>query len=511
MNSPLKVSIAFFFVLLLGVFHPTVTAEVPPNIVLIYTDDVGYGDVSCYGGREIPTPHIDSLADNGVRFTNAHSTSATCTPSRYALLTGEYPWRQQGTGIAPGNAGAIIKPGRFTIASMLQKAGYKTAAIGKWHLGLGGPQGPDWNGAIQPGPHEIGFDYNFIMPATADRVPCVYVENNRIANLDPNDPITVSYREKIGDWPAGREHPELLRMHTTHGHDNTIINGIGRIGFMTGGKTALWTDETIAETLTDKAIAFMKASQSGPFFVYLATHDVHVPRVPHPQFAGKSGHGARGDVILQLDDTVRRVVDALREIGQLDNTLIIFSSDNGPIVDDGYLDGSMENIGKHQPTGPLRGSKYSKFEAGTRVPFIVHWPNRVKPNVSDAAVSQIDLFASLAALVAQPIPSGGAPDSGDTLATLLGESKEGRKFVIEDGHGLAMISGNWKFIPPNDGARTIAHPRMGGDVPIETGNAPEPQLYDLSIDLGERRNVAAEHPAVVKELAELLESVRNKK
>lgn len=186
------------------------TNRLTPNIVIILADDLGYGDIGCYGATKIPTPNVDRLASEGLRFTDAHATSATCTPARYALLTGEYPWRKKGTGILPGNAELIIAPGRTTLASMLQRAGYTTGVVGKWHLGLGGPGGPDWNGEVKPGPREIGFDYSFIMPATGDRVPCVYVENGRVAGLDPKDPIEVNYDHKIGDEPTGKEHPEVV-------------------------------------------------------------------------------------------------------------------------------------------------------------------------------------------------------------------------------------------------------------------------------------------------------------
>lgn len=478
-----------------------------PNIILIYTDDVGFGDISANGGREIPTPNIDRLAAGGARFTNAHATSATCTPSRYALMTGEYPWRRPGTGIARGNAGAIITPDRFTLASMLQKAGYKTAAVGKWHLGLGGAAGPDWNGSIKPGPREIGFDYNFLIPATVDRVPCVFVENDRVVHLDPNDPIEVDYDKKIGDEPTGLENPELLKMGLTHGHNNTIINGIGRIGFMSGGQAARWDDTLIAETITGKAIDFIQSNKSGPFFLYFATHDIHVPRSPHPKFAGKSGHGARGDVILQLDDSVGCIVQTLKQLAIFENTMIVFSSDNGPIVDDGYSDGSMENLGDHRPAGPFRGSKYSKFEAGTRVPLIVHWPKRIKPIVTGALVSQIDLFASFAALVNQRIPEGAAPDSQNSLATFLGESTRDREYVIEHGNGLAIIQDRWKFIPPRKGNTVTAMTKSGPGKPVETGNSPNPQLYDLSQDPAETTNLASENPEIVKKMNTLLDTI----
>lgn len=220
---------------------PQATAPRPPNIVLILADDVGYGDFSCYGATRVATPNVDRLAARGMRFTDAHSSSATCTPSRYSLMTGEYAWRKKGTNILPGDAALIIEPGRATLPSVLHAAGYATGCVGKWHLGLGRGN-IDWNGEIQPGPLEVGFDYSFIIPATGDRVPCVFVENHRVFGLDPQDPIQVSYNEKVGNDPTGRERPDLLAMKLSAGHDGTIVNGISRIGFMSGGKSARWVD-----------------------------------------------------------------------------------------------------------------------------------------------------------------------------------------------------------------------------------------------------------------------------
>ena len=291
-----------FFLALICLLHTGVYAQqLPPNIVLIYADDLGYGDVSCYGAGRVSTPNIDRIAAQGLRFTNAYASSATCTPSRYTLLTGKYAWREKGTGIAPGNAALIIDTAQTTLPSMLQKADYQTAVVGKWHLGLGAEGGPKWNEDIKPGPLEIGFGYSFLIPATGDRVPCVYVENHRIVDLDPNDPVQVSYGKPIGDEPTGKEHPELLKMKYSHGHDQTIINGISRIGYMDGGTSALWVDEDIADVITGKARGFIKKNKNKPFFLYFSTHDIHVPRVPNSRFAGKSGLGPRGDAILQLD------------------------------------------------------------------------------------------------------------------------------------------------------------------------------------------------------------------
>jgi len=477
-----------------------------PNIVVIYADDLGYGDVGCYGATRVATPNIDRLAEQGLKFTDAHASSATCTPSRFALLTGQYPWRQQGTNILPGDARLIIEPGRATLPSLLKQAGYATGVIGKWHLGLGGKD-LDWNGKIAPGPLEIGFDECFLIPATGDRVPTVYVENHRVVGLDPADPIAVSYGKPIGDEPTGRDHPELLKQKLTHGHDATIVNGISRIGYMTGGKAARWVDEEMADVITGKAIEFIGTHKSEPFFLYFATQDVHVPRAPHPRFAGKSETGIRGDVIAEFDWSVGEVLKALDEHGLSENTLVIVTSDNGPIVDDGYDDGAMEALGDHDPTGPLRGSKYSSFEAGTRVPFVVRWPAKIEPGTtSDALMCQIDFLATFAALIGVDVPADAAPDSENHLAALLGESPDGRETLVEQGQGLAFRKGDWKYIPAAPGrkpGRVTARPFDGA--------GPEAQLYDLSQDLGETTNLAEQRPEVVKDMDATLKRIQNRR
>lgn len=481
-----------------------VASAATPNIVLIYADDLGYGDVSCYGATKIQTPNIDRLAAQGLRFTNGHAAAATCTPSRYALLTGEYAWRKEGTAILPGDAAMIIQAGRTTLPSMLQRAGYVTGVVGKWHLGLGAPgQSPDWNSRITPGPAEIGFNYSFLIPATADRVPCVYVENQRVVALDPSDPIEVSFARNVGDDPIGRKRPDLLRMGLSEGHDGTIINGISRIGFMRGGRAARWTDEDIADTITGKAVQFIEQHQRDRFFLYFSTSDIHVPRVPHPRFAGKSGMGPRGDVILQLDWCVGEIVRTLERLGLADTTLLIFTSDNGPVLDDGYRDFAVEMQGSHTPSGPLRGGKYSAFDAGTRIPLVVRWPGRVKPGVSDALVGQTDFFTSFARLTDQPLAHNDAPDSHDLLPALLGESPSGLDHLVEHAAALSLIQGHWKYIEPN------ALPTVNRGTNTELGNDPEPQLYDLSQDIGEHHNIAALHPAKTRELARLLQEIRD--
>ena len=472
-----------------------------PNIVLIYADDLGYGDVGSYGATRVRTPNIDRLAREGLRFTDGHAASATCTPSRYALLTGEYAWRKKGTGVLPGNASLVIPPGRTTLPSLLRLAGYATGVVGKWHLGLGHGE-IDWNGDIKPSPLEVGFDYAFIIPATGDRVPCVYVENHRVVGHQPSDPIRVSYGQPIFSMPTGKANPERLILHPSHGHDQTIIGGISRIGYMSGGKAAQWVDQDMADVLTRTATRFIEDHAGGPFFLYFATHDIHVPRVPHARFVGKTAMGPRGDAIAELDWSVGEILAALDRRGIAKDTLIIFSSDNGPVVDDGYQDDAVKKLASHRPSGPLRGGKYSAFEGGTRVPFIVRWPARVQPGVSPVLVCQVDLIATLASLVGRKLAADDAPDSFDLLSALLGTSAKGRDHLVEHAGVLSLRRGAWKLIDPGKGPTVLANTNT------ETGQTSDAQLYNLAEDLGETNNVAASNPETVRGLRDLLEAVR---
>ncbi len=477
-----------------------------PNIVLIYTDDVGIGDVSCNGTSTVKTPNIDKLAANGVKFTNVHTTSATCTPSRFSLLTGSYAWRKQGTGIAPGDAALLIPTDKETLPAMLQNAGYTTGVVGKWHLGLGPKGGPDWNNEIKPGPKEIGFNYSFLLPATGDRVPCVYVENQKIVNLDRNDPIAVSYTTPLNaDEATGKKNPDLLKMPSSHGHNMSIVNGVSRIGYMTGGKAALWVDEEIADVLVNKSIKFIDNNIQQPFFLYLATHDIHVPRMPHSRFVGKSGMGPRGDAILQLDWTVGAIVGALKKRKLLENTIIIFTSDNGAVIDDGYKDSAIEKLGNHKPNGLFRGGKYSAFEGGTRVPFILSWKGKVtEGKTANTLLSQVDLYASLAALTGQTIQAGNAPDSRNYLASFLNKSDRSREYVIEQSinNTLSIIVGQWKYIEPSNASA------INQNTNTELGNLKSPQLYDLNNDPSEKNNIAEKQLNRTRELKEMLEKVK---
>ena len=491
--------------------HTPSSHNARPNVVMIYADDLGFGDLECYGAVGVKTPNINRLSEHGLRFTNAHAVASTSTPSRYSLLTGEYPWRKQGTDVAAGDAAMIVSPDQYTVADVFKEAGYTTAAFGKWHLGLGAKTGQqDWNKPISPALPDIGFDYSYIMAATADRVPCVFIENSSVANYDSSAPIYVNYNKNFDGEPTGRDNPELLyNLKSSHGHDNSIVNGIGRIGYMKGGGTALWKDENIADSITQHAVDFIKENTDTPFFIYFATNDVHVPRFPHPRFRGTSEMGLRGDAIVQFDWSVGEIVRTLEEQGLLDNTLIILTSDNGPVLDDGYVDQAEELVGEHSPTGGLRGGKYSAYEGGTRVPFIVHWPALIKePAVKEALVSQIDFLDVMANLVGVSNGESLSPDGqSEQTSTWFGENDKGRPYAIgmAQNHTLTLRTSTWKYIEPKGGAAMIPWGPK-----IETGYSTSPQIF-LRTDgeYDETTNKASSHPAVVDNLYEELEKIRN--
>ncbi|MHC4248667.1 MAG: sulfatase family protein [Planctomycetota bacterium] len=477
----------------------------PPNIVIMYADDLGFGDVGCYGATAIPTPNVDRLAAGGLRFTDGYATAATCTPSRYSLLTGSYPWRNERAAILPGDAPMIIPEGMPTLASVLKGSGYATGCVGKWHLGLG--RGDlDWNAEISATPLDVGFDRSFILAATNDRVPCVYIDGRAVAGLDPADPIEVAYGwgKAFPGVPTGRDNPELLKMRPSHGHDCTIVNGISRIGHMRGGAAALWDDERMAEVFLNEAIGFVEEHGDEPFLLYYAFHQPHVPRVPGPRFAGATGLGPRGDVIAEMDWCVGEMTRALERLGLSENTIVIFSSDNGPVLDDGYEDRAVELCGDHSPAGPLRGGKYSMFDGGTRVPFVLSWPGTVEPAESGAVVSHVDFLASFARLAGTELAPDAGPDSLDVLDALLGRSDTGRGEIVTEGTRAKTVvrMGDMVYIPPHEGVAVAWHTK------IETGNSSEPQLYDLAADVGQARNLAEERPDEVDRMAARLADIR---
>jgi arylsulfatase A-like enzyme len=470
-----------------------------PNIVIIYFDDLGYGDVGVYGATALKTPNLDNLANSGIRFTTGYASSATCTPSRYALLTGEYPWRNESAKILPGSAPLIIDTTKVTLPKMLKEQGYHTGIVGKWHLGLG-IGNVDWNKRVSPGPNEVGFDYAFIMAATQDRTPTVYLENGYVVGLNPDDPLEVNYEKNFEGEPTGLENPELCKMMWHHGHNSSIHNGIPRIGFQRGGKSALWVDEEMADKFLGKAQQYIREQKNQPFFLYYALQQPHVPRTPHPRFLGSTELGPRGDVIVEADWCVGELMKTLEEEGLLENTLIVLSSDNGPVVNDGYFDDAVEKLGEHKPWGPLRGGKYSLFEAGTRIPLITSWKGKIEPSVSDAMVSQLDLFSSLAALTGS---EKRGPDSQELLDIFLGKSLEGREELITEATSrTAFRKGSWSLIPPYSGPAKNEH------VNIELGNSEEYLLFNLENDIGQQENLAESEPEKLKEMIETFEKLR---
>lgn len=465
-----------------------------PNIIVIMADDLGYGDLSCYGATGLKTPHIDRLASEGMRFTSGYCSASTCTPTRFSFLTGTYAFRQKGTGIAAPNNPAIIKPGTETLPSLLKKAGYQTAVIGKWHLGLGGPKGPDWNGELKPGPLEIGFDYCFLLPTTNDRVPQVYVENHRVRNLDPKDPLWVGNEKPRPDHPTGESHRDTLRMDWSHGHNQTIHNGIGRIGFYTGGQKARFRDEDLADEWVKQSVKWIEDNKDRPFFLFFASHDLHVPRMPHERFQGQTSLGYRGDAIVELDWCVGELRTTLERLNLDKNTLIVFCSDNGPVLDDGYKDDAVEKLGDHKPAGPYRGGKYGITEGGTRTPFITHWPGTIPSGVSEEIVCTIDLAASFAALTGVEQPNEACLDSFDILGALLGEAgAKGREHLIQQDNGqrgnFGFRVGNWKL--HREGGRNASKPKLS--------------LYNLAEDPGEKNNVISQNEIAADVLSGRLE------
>ncbi len=472
-----------------------------PNIIVIMADDLGYGDLSSYGATGFKTPHIDKLAAEGVRFTSGYCSASTCTPTRYSLLTGTYAFRHKGTGIAPPNSPMVVPQDTVTIADLAKTAGYRTAVIGKWHLGLGGPEGPDWNGQIKPGPREIGFDYNFLLPTTNDRVPQVYVENDRVLGLDPKDPLWVGDRKPSEDHPTGITHRETLKMDWSHGHNSTIHNGISRIGFYTGGHAARFRDEDLADKWVEKSVAWIEANRSQPFFLFFASHDLHVPRIPHERFQGVTKLGYRADSIVQLDWCVGELMKTLDRLGLAENTLVVFCSDNGPVMDDGYKDFALEKRGEHRAAGPYQGGKYSVYEGGTRTPFITRWKGKIKPGVSDEIVATIDLPASLAALTGTPLPKDACLDSFDVSGALLGKpGAKGRDHLIQQDNGqvgnFGFRVGHWKLLRHDSKSAR----NMLVEAQLANTQVPQFQLFDLSKDPGETRDVLAQNTAVAEKM-----------
>ncbi|NNE92917.1 MAG: sulfatase-like hydrolase/transferase [Verrucomicrobiales bacterium] len=499
-----------FFSLLFALSATSVFAAEKPNVIVIMADDLGFGDLSCYGANDFETPYIDQLAAEGIQFTSGYCSASTCTPTRYSFLTGTYAFRRPNTGIAPPSSPLIIPHETTTIADVLGKAGYKTAVIGKWHLGLGEKEkGPDWNGELKPGPREIGFDYNFLLPTTNDRVPQVYVENSRVKNLDPNDPLWVGRKKPSEDHPTGITHRDTLKMDWTHGHNSTIHNGISRIGFYTGGMKARFRDEDLADEWVKQSKKWIAQNKDDPFFLFFASHDIHVPRIPHERFQGVTRLGFRADSIVQIDWCVGELMKAVDEQGLAENTLFVFCSDNGPVMDDGYADEALEKLGDHRASGHFSGGKYSVYEGGTRTPFITRWTGKIKPGqVSDEVVCTIDLATSLSKYVGQEIPENAFLDSLDVMGALLGkEGAKGRDHLVQQDNGkggnYGFRVGDWK-LQRHDSKKTR---NLVVEKKLDNTPVPQFQLFNLETDPAEKNNVIDANPKIAKDLKARLQKL----
>ncbi|MFR9522295.1 MAG: sulfatase-like hydrolase/transferase [Rikenellaceae bacterium] len=461
-----------------------------PNVIVILADDMGVGDISAYGAKRISTPNIDRLANEGLRFNNGYASSATSTPSRYALLTGVYPWKNPNAKILSGDAPLLIPTDQYTLPKMMQSQGYTTAAIGKWHLGMGDGN-VDWNTQITPSANAVGFDYTNLIAATNDRVPTVFVRNGCVVGLEADDQIYVNYKENFEGEPTALTNPEMLKMTWHHGHNQSIMNGIPRIGYQKGGKNAHWVDEDMADYFSGEVKAFLAENKEKPFFLYYGLHEPHVPRAPHSRFVGSTDLGPRGDAVVEADWCVGELIANLEREGLLENTIIIYSSDNGPVLNDGYNDGAAELLGDHNVLDGRRGGKYSLLEGGTRVPLMVYWKGRITPAVSDALICQMDIMPSLAKMLDVETP---AIDGEEYLDVFLGKSEKGRTTLVhEAGARLAYRKNQWVVIPAYDGEAI----NIPGN---ETGYNSEIMLWNVEKDPGQQVDLAAKYPEKVNEL-----------
>ncbi len=457
----------------------------PPNIVYILADDLGYGDVSAYNERgRLRTPHIDQLASEGVRFTDAHTSSAVCTPTRYGILTGRYNWRSTlKSSVLSGYSRALIAPERLTVAELLQQNGYHTAFVGKWHLGwdwafvgdsdnqdqLSSNPAVDFRQPIRNGPAEQGFTYSYGFSGSLDMPPYVYVENRQPTRV-PTD-STVSVDDK-GFWRRGPTGSDFVHA-------------------------------TVLPHLTKKAIRYIeqRAAEATPFFLYFALPAPHTPILPTTEFMGRSNTNFYGDFVLQVDDVVGQVMAALKKQGIADNTLLIFTSDNGCSPKANFEE--LAEVG-HDPSGGYRGHKADIYEGGHRVPFVARWPHRAKRGrVSDEVICTTDLMATVAEITGANLPEDAGEDSFSFLPVLTGEAYASplREATVHHSIGgrFAIRQGDWKL---------ILWPGSGGwsypNTPEDLQGLPAMQLYNLADDPAEAENLVRAYPPRVAKLRALL-------
>ncbi len=507
--KPRLPSVVRVLLITLSLLVPVLSPGVQPNILIIFADDLGYGDISCQGATHVQTPNIDKLASEGRRFTDAHSASAVCTPSRYALVTGRYPARK-GNLYGPVflKVPLVVDPERTSIADVAKDGGYTTACIGKWHLGFGDKTPTDWNAPLKPGPLELGFDYYFGMPVVNSHPPFVYVENHSVVGYDPEDPFV------YGQVARTREFQEKM--------------GVNQIGGADAAH-ALYDDKEVGTKLTEKATAWIRtqAETENPFFLYFATTNIHHPFTPAKQFQGTSKAGRYGDFIHELDWIVGETLKALEESGQADNTLVIFTSDNGGMLNQGGQE--AWKLG-HRQNGELLGFKFDAWEGGHRVPFIARWPGHIEPgSVSESLVSNVDFLATVAALADRPLKPDEGPDSYNLLPALTGapDTQVREELLISPSRKthLSLRSGDWMLIPAQGGGgfggKKIGEHLLGGPAAhlltnqvnsdIENGkvkeDAPKRQLYNLKADFHQKTNVIREHPEKADQMQKRIQDI----
>jgi arylsulfatase A-like enzyme len=467
----------------------TAASPAKPNIIVILADDYGWGSLGCYGAAAgVKTPNLDRLAREGRRFTHAYAPGSVCSPTRYALMTGRYYWRTsvKDGEVLPGNAPLHIETNRMTIASLCKGQGYRTGGFGKWHLGMGTETHTDWSGTLKPGPLDIGFDYFFGLGSNPWSGPHSFIENRQVTNAVPGAKI--------------------------------IVEGGGRENNTTAGIVKPWTEEDIMKTLTQKVVSWIEQQRSdAPFFLYFAPNAVHEPVAPNGKFTG-SPYGKYGDFIHELDWSVGEVLAALDRLKLADNTLVVFTSDNGGVVNPNNPNASKAINAGLAINGPLRGGKHSEWEGGFREPFIVRWPGQVPAGtVSEQVIGLPDMVATFAALFKTPLPKGNAEDSFDVMRAFT-ETKPGAPvrdhMILQAADATYAIRvGDWKLVERVDAPKfehRNAKKAAAAAKKAKAGGAKRDELYNLKADPAETKDVAAENPTVVAKLKRMLVEARDR-
>lgn len=477
-----------------------------PNVIIINVDDLGYGDAGCYGATHVKTPNIDRLAREGRMFMDAHAASAVCSPSRYALITGQYPSRKEYWAPVFLRQPLMVDTAQLTIADVMKDAGYTTAIVGKWHLGFGHERPVNWNKELKPGPLELGFDYYFGVPVLNSHPPFFYVENHKVVGWTEEDTLVYGKRANTEEFPEKMDLDAIGGADSAHG---------------------LYKDRMVGTTMKDKAVQWIRQNKEKPFFLYYATTNIHHPFTPAERFVGTSSAGRYGDFIHELDWLVGEVLNTLDEEGLKENTLVIFTSDNGGMLNQGGQDALRAG---HKANGKLLGFKFDAWEGGHRVPFIARWPGKIpEGSRSDELISNVDLLATMAALVGRELKQGEGPDSYNVLPALTGSPEKPIRDVLVISpvrkDNLAIRKGKWMYISAQNAggfsATKVGDHGLGGaaampftkqensDVEngkIKEGAAPA-QLYDLEADPYEKKNVYYDHPEIAAEMKSTLDSI----